>query len=435
MGAELLRQSGPLQHAALRPGHREFALGQRAGLVKDYDARLGQRLQIIAALDQDTLLGRAADAAEKAQGNGNHQGAGAGHHQEVQRAGHPHTPLPTREQRGEDRQRQGGKDDDGGIVPGEFGNKMLRLGFFLTGVFDQVQNPGNCRFPKGFCDLYMEQSRQIHAPGNHLIALGHVAGQRFAGEGGGVQRRAALRHYAVQRDALPGLDHDGIAHRNFLRVHLDQLAVPLHVGVVGAYVHQISNRLAAPADRYALEQLAHLIEQQDRYALRVLPAAESAQRRYRHQEIFVEHLAVGDVPDRFPNHVPAHYGVGDQKERQTKKTFHRQQQSAYKQRKADKNAVEHLFLLFGHKWPSSPLFQDNFTVRLHLAADFYDLLHDGVEPGVVPLYRHFLAHEAHGGAGHAVDFLNGGFHLRGAVGTVQVNQLVGLFHKYAPLKF
>ena len=56
----------------------KHALGQGAGLVKDHELRVGQRLQIVAALDQNALAGGAADAAEEAQGHGDDQRAGAG---------------------------------------------------------------------------------------------------------------------------------------------------------------------------------------------------------------------------------------------------------------------------------------------------------------------------------------------------------------------
>ena len=46
----------------------EYALGQRAGLVKHNSLDLRQSLKIVGAFDEDTFLARAADAAKKLSG-------------------------------------------------------------------------------------------------------------------------------------------------------------------------------------------------------------------------------------------------------------------------------------------------------------------------------------------------------------------------------
>ena len=46
---------------------RKYALGQRAGLVKDDGVHAGERLQIVGALNQNALARSAADPAEKGQ--------------------------------------------------------------------------------------------------------------------------------------------------------------------------------------------------------------------------------------------------------------------------------------------------------------------------------------------------------------------------------
>ena len=70
----------------------EGAPGQGTGLVEHHGLRFGQQLQIVAALHQNAALAGAADAAEKAEGHGDHQRAGAGDDQEDQRPVEPVRP-------------------------------------------------------------------------------------------------------------------------------------------------------------------------------------------------------------------------------------------------------------------------------------------------------------------------------------------------------
>lgn len=147
MGRELLCQGGGFQQLlwsavfGVDSGDSKGALSQSACLVQHHDSGIGQGLQIVAPLHQDTLLGRSAQPAKKGQGNGDDQGAWAGYDQEVQGTGDPHPP-PASQQGGKQPQGQGSKNHSRGIVPGEFGNKMLRLGLFLAGVLHQVQGYG-----------------------------------------------------------------------------------------------------------------------------------------------------------------------------------------------------------------------------------------------------------------------------------------------------
>lgn len=71
----LLRQSRVFQHLIRFQSPppdgrriRQRCLRQSAGFVEHHGVRLGQRFQIVAALDQNTALGGAADTAEKLRG-------------------------------------------------------------------------------------------------------------------------------------------------------------------------------------------------------------------------------------------------------------------------------------------------------------------------------------------------------------------------------
>ncbi len=89
---------------------------------------------------------------------------------------------------------------------------------------------------------------------------------------------------------------------HFLWIDFYHLAVLLNVGIIRADIHQLCNGTAGFIDRIALKQLAHLIENHYRYALRVFADDKSAYRGYAHQEIFIENLPVGDVSCRIIKH-------------------------------------------------------------------------------------------------------------------------------------
>ena len=99
-------------------GDFENALRQGAGLVKHGNAGLGQGLEVVAALDQDAALGRAADAAEEGEGDRNDQRTGAADDQEGQRTHDPVKPA-AQEQRRHNGQHQCADADGGGVVAGK----------------------------------------------------------------------------------------------------------------------------------------------------------------------------------------------------------------------------------------------------------------------------------------------------------------------------
>ena len=476
----VLRQSGGLEELFLcigflgvDGGDGEGAPGQGAGLVKDHGLRMGQGLQIVAALDQDAAPAGAADAAEKAQRHGDHQGAGAGDHQEYERPVEPVLPDGAREEarqgagvqkgQGQRRQREQQRRGDhhaGSVVPGEAGDEVLAGGFFLAGVFHQVQNLGDGGLLAAAGDLHPQKARLVDAAADDDVAGHHVPGHGFSGEGGGVQGGSALQHLSVQGDPLAGLDDDHVPHRHVLRVHLlNGTVLRFQVGGVGADVHQGGDGLAGLAHGVVLEQLSHLVEEHHEHRLAVLPGAEGAHGGQGHEEILVKDLAVCDVADGPPYDVPADDEVGDEIQRPRRQRpgplpcpadgkqgdgggqrdggqqFHHEQQHRRKE-----NAAEHFFLFFRHigsseirgrspSGPKTPLdLQMDHAVGLHLFAHGHHLAHDVVKPGLVGVNGHFLGEEADGGVADAVDLFDGRLHFGGAVGTVQVGEFETLFH-------
>ena len=319
MGGGALRQRRVFQQlllvhvAVVYRRHLEHALGQRAGLVEHHRLYLGQRLQIVGALDQDALMAGAADTGEEAQGNADHQRARAAGHQERQRTVYPLLPLAVHaahqpDHRRDNSQRQRAVAYHRRVNAGELGDKVLAAGLAGAGVLHQLQDLGYRGLAKGFCGPDLQHAGHVDAAADDLVALPGVPGQALAGQGAGVQGGAALGDDAVDGHLLARLHHDDGADGHLVRVHLYQLAVLLNVGIVRPDVHQRADVLPALAHRVALEQLADLIEQHHGDGLVIVAALlidgqrERAHRGHRHQEVLVEHPPVGDaLPGLFQN--------------------------------------------------------------------------------------------------------------------------------------
>ena len=88
------------------------AARERAGLVKGSGIHRGERLQIVAALDQHAALGRRAEAAEQAERHRNDQRAGAGRRERTERAINPGGETAESDQRRHDRHQRGKRADN-----------------------------------------------------------------------------------------------------------------------------------------------------------------------------------------------------------------------------------------------------------------------------------------------------------------------------------
>ena len=322
MAGPALGQGGGLQQGVLsealgreHAGHLEHALGQGAGLVEHDGFYLGQRFQIVAALDQDAAAGSAADAAEEGEGNADDQRTGAADDQEGERTAHPDAPLAG-EQVGQDGQSRRADADGGGIIPGELGDEVFRLGLFQAGVFHQLQNAGHGGLAEGLGYLHPQHLVLVHAAGDHIVAGTYPAGAALAGEGAGVDGAAALQHNAVQGDFFAGADQDHVAHGHGVRVHLLHAFTGLQVGVIGADVHQGGDVFPALAHRVALEQLADLVEQHNGGGLPVLLQGQRAHGGDGHEEVLVEDLALHHAQEGLAQHVIADDQIGNEIQRQ-----------------------------------------------------------------------------------------------------------------------
>ena len=138
-----------------------------------------------------------------------------------------------------------------------------------------------------------------------MVALLHVARERFTGQRRGIQARIALDDHAVQRNLLAGLDEDDVAHAHLFGADTAAVVAVHQIRIVRANVHQLRDGFAALVNRLILEVFADLVQYHDRDAFRIFRDAHCADGRNRHQEVLVEHFAMADVADGAPQHVVA----------------------------------------------------------------------------------------------------------------------------------
>ena len=65
-----------------------------------------------------------------------------------------------------------------------------------------------------------------------------------------------------------------------------------------------------------MERFANLVKKHDGHALRVIPDGKRADGRQAHQEVFVEHLALENIPERPEDDVAADEAITDNKHNQ-----------------------------------------------------------------------------------------------------------------------
>ena len=335
-----------------RLGDFEHALGQRAGLIKHSYAGFGQRLEVVAAFDEDAALGRAADAAEEGQRDRDDQRAGAADDKEGQRAHEPVDPA-AQKQRRHHGQHQRADADGGRVAARKLGDKVLDRGFLQAGIFHQIEDlcHGGIVVQGGRLDA--EHAVLVDAAADDVVAGAHAARAALAGQGGGVQRGLTGQNFAVQRNFFSGLDDNDRADRHIVGVDLGHLAVgALEVGDLGANVHQRGDAAAALADGVGLEQLADLVEQHNGNALAVLAAGDRADRGDRHEEVFVKNFAVFDAHKGFAQHIVPDDQVGHQPQNQLHKPRQRRKMEEQRQRSAqgtrNDNTLQRLFLFLVH---------------------------------------------------------------------------------------
>ena len=211
--------------------------------------------------------------------------------------------------------------DDRRVDARKAGDEVLGAGFALGSLFHQLQDAVDGGLLVGARRLHHEQAALVDAAADDCIARADGARHGLAGDGRGVELRAALDHDAVKRHALAGFYHDARAGLHVVGVDLLRRAVGVQqVRVVGGNLHHFGDRAARPVHGVVLEQLAYLVEEHDggafghvRLAFGEKDKGKRADGGDSHEQVLVEGLAVHDAVPGTREHVVAGDEIGHEK--------------------------------------------------------------------------------------------------------------------------
>ena len=279
----------------------------------------------------------------------------------------PVAPL-TYKQRWDHRQRQCRIYDAGSIYTGKAGDERLTLRLLFTGIFHQLQNPRHGGFLIRTVHPNPQNTGAVDTAADDAVTRRRITGHRLSGKGCGIQCGNALQHRAVQRNPLAGMYHHHLAYLRFLRRQCNFLSAPLQMHSLRTDIHQRGNGLAGTSHSIALTQLAHLIEQHDKYRLAVIADGKSAQCCHSHQEILIKHAAPQNIAARTQQNVPSHHKVGCQIEKQRDPTISVQQLCRDQQSNTHRNADQHGFSIAAAVVVTAPTTTAVIVVMVFMAA-------------------------------------------------------------------
>ena len=193
-----------------------LAQSERAGLVDHQRAHAGERLDRLAALDQDAELGRARQAGHDGDRHRQNERTGRRHHQHRHRAD-----GVARERPGGARQRHGDGEEEDGVAVGQPRHRRARALRRLHQPHDAgigaFVGPPRGRQVEGLADIGRAAQCRLADPELHR--------QRLAGERRLVEHRHALGHGAVHRHHVALAHQQPVAGQNQVERHLLQPAV------------------------------------------------------------------------------------------------------------------------------------------------------------------------------------------------------------------
>ena len=273
-----------------------------------------QRFQIVAALNQDTVLGSSTDAAEEGQRDGNNQRTGAGNNQENQCSANPLNPFTTKSKRRYDSKDCSQNHNNRSIVTSEGGNEVFCGSLSAGCVLHEVDNLGNRGFTECFGNMNSQYAALVDAARQSFITLMNTSGNGFSSQRLGIQHRLTLKNNAIQRNLLAGLYNNHFTDRNSFRRNDRQFTISADSGSIGTNIHQISDGLSGALYRHFLEELSYLIEKHDCNGFRVFTNDKGTDSRQTHQEVFIKHTALDNIFGSSHHHITTEDNVSsDQK--------------------------------------------------------------------------------------------------------------------------
>ena len=273
----------------MQVGLRRFALGDRAGLVQGHGPQLVPFLKVDAALDQDAFARGSGQSADDGNRRGDHQGAGAGNHQQHQGLVDPVGPRSAEKDRRHDRHQQGHGEHDRRVDPCKLIDEALGGGAAALRRFDRVNDPRQRRVVGLGRHPVLERAGLVDRACEHAVALGFVHRHALAGDRRLIHRGSSAGDHAVERDPLTGPHADHGVQRDRLRRHGAPAAVALaHGRRFRCQLHQAADGVARPIQRLRLDHLGQRKEDHHHRRFRPVPDEHRAGHGDGHQRIDVQ---------------------------------------------------------------------------------------------------------------------------------------------------
>ena len=256
----------------------------------------------------------------------------------------------------DDGQQQGGDHDGRGIDRGKPGDEIFGTGFFVGGVFHQLQNAGDGGFSERFRYTDLQQTVQVDGSAVDLFIRADPARDGFSGQRGSVQTGLPFNNNTVERYPFTGFDQDEIPDLHFVRVDFLNAVIGDFVGILRAHVHHGSDGIARFPDGVVFEKFTDLVEKHDRNGFLEIPQTDGADGCDAHQKVFIENLPVTDIPRGLHQDLAADDEIGrkiqnrlqDLRGLLRKDLFKRKDQCEQIDPRADQDRLQFILLPFAH---------------------------------------------------------------------------------------
>ena len=233
------------------------------------------------------MLRGVADGGHDGRGRGQHQRAGAEHHED----GHGPDDLAG----DEPGQRRGGQGDDHD-PRGPAVRKAHDLGLVRVRRLHKPDHPLDGAVLAHLGGLHLKRAKLVHRAAGHRVAHGLVHRQRFAGHDRLIDGGLAGDDHAVHGNALTGEDADAVPDLHLLGRNTLLPAVSQDPGRLGRQVDQLFDAGPGLGDGQLLQQRAQLHDERNLSGGERLSDADGRDQRQRNQHVRLD-VERGDKAD------------------------------------------------------------------------------------------------------------------------------------------
>ena len=285
-------------------GELGSAVGEGAGLVQGDGAEPAELFEVDAALDEHAVAAGSPHGGDVGDRDRDHQRTGRGGDEHRRGAQGPFGPVAAHRATDEE---DGGAEGEhrGGVDAGEALHELLAPALLLLGFADEVDHSGQGVGGGGGGRFGDEGPVAVGGPGDDGVAGGFVDGDRLAGDGGLVDRGAAVDDGPVGGDVLAGPDQEPVADRDGVDVHVAFGAIGCDDGDgAGGEVQQLADRVAGAVLGELLKGLTDRVQERQRGRLRPRAERPRDHRGDGHQQLDAD-LALGhELLDRLGGEEP-----------------------------------------------------------------------------------------------------------------------------------